>query len=98
MVPSVQILSTGDVYLQFPKVYNLTTVPATNSSFTLVNNYTVYYTLPQILQNISYTFVVPSITNPSIIGSSGLFAVYTYKNGLLIEQNLTAGMVGLAST
>ena len=71
-------------------------MPLANSSFSLVNNSILQYQLPSLLKGISYTLLMPQVVNPSLVGYSGLFSVYTYKGSLLIEQNLTARMVGLA--
>lgn len=61
-----------------------------------MNTSTLSLQLPTLLKDISYTLVMPQITNPVHVGSSGLFSVYTFKGSLLVEQNLTARMVGLA--
>lgn len=81
------------IHILFPVGYDLTNL--SNTSFTLLpTTNTLTITLPSLLKNNNYTFTIDNVVNPNA-GSSGVFAVKVYQSSLLIEQNMTAGAVGI---
>jgi len=59
IVPQMQVLEAAEILIEFPPIYDL--VPLANSSFSLINASTLSLQLPELLEGISYTMMMPSV-------------------------------------
>lgn len=75
--------------------YTATCTPAT---CTKSERTVQFYESSDLYPGLVYSFIIKNVLNPSVIGGTGMFSIYSKKNSVVIDQNLMFGHIGISDT